>query len=292
MKHRLKFRAVQCCCLMLFMFVAGRSAWALSAFEERLSSGLPDAPSVMAANASGTSKAGAEAPLELQDHPRVTVVQVPVNMVQDGLHILISPVYLRWHDAKWLVPMAGATAATLATDTRTMTEVVSRNSSFNQTSVDVSNGLVGGMIAAPVALFGFGIARRDERSREAGLLGSEAMADAYIVDQVVKLCAFRERPLVDNGQGEFYIGSSGIDSSFISAHSMVAWSSAAVIAGEYRSKWVQLGVYAAAAGVSATRVMGQQHFPSDVLLGAAGGWLIGHYVFRAHHHLPLEHRTK
>ena len=73
---------------------------------------------------------------------------------------------------------------------------------------------------------------------------------------------------------------------------MIAWSSAAVIAGEYRSKWAQFGVYTLAAGVSATRVMGQEHFPSDVLLGAASGWLIGHYVFRAHHHVPLEFRGK
>jgi membrane-associated phospholipid phosphatase len=38
--------------------------------------------------------------------------------------------------------------------------------------------------------------------------------------------------------------------------------------------------------------MGQEHFPSDVLLGATGGWLIGHYVFRAHHHLPLQSASK
>jgi len=53
---------------------------------------------------------------------------------------------------------------------------------------------------------------------------------------------------------------------------------------------VQAGVYTAATGVSLTRVLGQQHFPTDVLLGAAGGWLIGHYVFRAHHHWkPRQH---
>jgi len=42
-------------------------------------------------------------------------------------------------------------------------------------------------------------------------------------------------------------------------------------------------IYSAATGVSLTRVMGQQHFPSDVLVGSAAGWLVGRYVFRKHH---------
>lgn len=65
---------------------------------------------------------------------------------------------------------------------------------------------------------------------------------------------------------------------------MLAWSVAAVIAGEYPSKWVQAGVYATATGVSLTRVLGQEHFPPDVLVGGTAGWLIGHYVFKKHKH--------
>jgi membrane-associated phospholipid phosphatase len=213
-------------------------------------------------------------------------------MLRDGGHIFVSPKYVRWNDLKWMVPLAGATAAALATDTRTMTDVVSSNPSFNQINVNVSNGLVGGFIAAPVAMFGIGHFRQNERMTETGLLGSEAMVDAIVVTELVKLCAFRERPNVDHAQGEFFVGNAGLNSSFISEHSMIAWSSAAVMAGESHSKWAQFGLYTLAAGVSATRVMGQEHFPSDVLLGAASGWLIGHYVFRAHHHVPLEHSHK
>jgi hypothetical protein len=250
---------------------------------------LPDAPSVL--RSAGFQPAGepANVSLERQDHPPVTPQAVPLNILRDGVNIAVSPAYLRAKDLKWVLPIAGASAAAFATDTKTMTEVVSSNPSFNQTNINVSNGLVGGLIAAPIAMFGVGQLRHDEHLKEAGILGSEAMVDAFVVDEVIKLCTFRERPFADNGQGEFYVGKAGADSSFMSAHSMVAWSSAAVIAGEYHSKWVQFAVYSLAAGVSATRVLGQQHFPSDVLLGATGGWLIGHYVFRAHHHFPLEH---
>jgi len=54
---------------------------------------------------------------------------------------------------------------------------------------------------------------------------------------------------------------------------------AGVIAGEYPSKRAQLGVYSIASGVSLARVLGQEHFPSDVLVGATTGWLIGHFIF-------------
>jgi membrane-associated phospholipid phosphatase len=248
---------------------------------------LPDAPSALSASHSSAAVQGTVHPLDQEPHPSVTVRRVPISIARDGVNILVSPAYIRTNDLKWLLPLAGAAAAAFATDTKTMTEVVSSNPSFNQTNVNVSNGLVGGLIAVPVAMFGVGQLRHQEHMTETGILGSEGMFDAAVVDELVKLCAFRERPNVDHGQGEFFIGSAGVDSSFISEHSMIAWSSAAVIAGEYPSKWKQIGVYTLATGVSLTRVMGQQHFPSDVLLGAAGGWLIGHYVYRAHHHREL-----
>lgn len=250
---------------------------------------LPDAPSALWSAGLPSANGLSTVSLEHQDHPPVTPQKIPLNILRDGVNIAVSPAYLRVKDLKWLLPLAGASAAAFATDTKTMTAVVSSNPSFNQINLNVSNGLIGGLIAAPITMFGVGQLRHEEHMKETGLLGSEAMVDAFVVDEAIKLCSFRERPFADNSQGEFYIGKSGADSSFMSAHSMVAWSSAAVIAGEYHSKWVQFGVYALAVGVSATRVMGQQHFPSDVLLGATGGWLIGHYVFRAHHHFPLEH---
>ena len=63
---------------------------------------------------------------------------------------------------------------------------------------------------------------------------------------------------------------------------MLAWTVAGVIAGEYPSKWVQLSAYSVASSVSLMRVLGQEHFPTDVLVGGAAGWLIGHSVFEKH----------
>lgn len=164
-----------------------------------------------------------------------------------------------------------------------MGSVVSHDGSFNNANVNASNVLVGGLIAAPVALFGAGVLKQDSHARETGILAGEAVLDGVVVEQGMKLIFWRERPSMDNARGLFFQGGAGTDSSFPSSHSVLAWSSAAVIAEEYPSRWTQLEVYSLATGVSLTRVLGQEHFPTDVLVGSAAGWLVGHYVYRLHH---------
>lgn len=246
------------------------------------SAALPDAPSAQ----SQQTQASEHIPLEDQPHPQVTLLGLPRSMASDAVHIFTSPAYIRTRDLTWLLPLAGASGAAFATDTHTMRDVVSRNPSLNQTAVNVSDGLLYTSIATPVGMYAWGKIKGDERSRETGILGSQAIAEAYAVGELVKVITSRERPNIDNANGNFFSAPSRLGSSFISGHSVIAWSSAAVIAGEYHNPWAQLGVYTAATGVSLTRVLGQEHFPSDVLIGASVGWLIGHYVYRAHHHVP------
>ncbi len=145
-----------------------------------------------------------------------------------------------------------------------------------------------GSIVAPVAVYGAGLFKGNAHAREAGLLGGEAVLDGLIAEQGIKLITWRERPNVDRSRGAFFQSSAGVDSSFPSSHTLVAWSSAAALAGETHSRFVQAGLYSVAAGVSVTRVLGQEHFPSDVLVGSAAGWLIGHYVSKAHHHRNVD----
>jgi hypothetical protein len=218
-------------------------------------------------------------------HPdeELTVRKLPLRFLSDEWQIVTSPARIRTADLKWLLPLAGATAAAFATDTHAMRDVVSRNPSFNEANSTSSDVLRGVAIGVPVLLFGAGHISGEEHPREAGLLAGEAMIDAYVFDEVIKYGTLRERPNKDNARGRFFVGDASSDPSFISGHSIVAWSSAAVLAGEYSKPWQQGMIYSLATGVSLTRVLGQQHFPSDVLLGSAAGWLIGHYVYRAHH---------
>ncbi len=164
-----------------------------------------------------------------------------------------------------------------------MSDVVSHDPSFNNTSTNASNVLVSPFIAAPAVMFGVGHFKGNDHARETGILGGEAILNSLAVEQGMKFIFWRERPTVDSAKGKFFQTSVGWDSSFPSSHSVIAWSSAAVLAEEYPGRLNELGIYTLATGVSLTRVLGQQHFPSDVLVGSAFGWMIGHYVYKKHH---------
>jgi membrane-associated phospholipid phosphatase len=209
-------------------------------------------------------------------------------ILKDQVAIWSSPVRIRAHDLIWLLPLGAATGVTLATDTDTM-RALSRNRGFDKDSVNASNYLLGSQIAVPVALYGIGVFKGDARARSTGILSGEALADSVVLDQVTKIIFRRERPLYNNASGDFFSSKPGSNNSFPSSHSMLAWTVAGVIAGEYPSKWVQVGTYSLASSVSLMRILGQEHFPTDVLVGGAAGWLIGHYVFEKH---QLRHRKK
>ena len=210
----------------------------------------------------------------------VTEKGLPLAILKDQAGIWTSPVRTRAHDLIWLLPLGAAIGVTLPTDTDAMRDL-SHNPSFNKDSVDASNALLGAEIAVPVTLYGVGLLKEDAHARETGILSGEALADSVVLDQVAKIIFRRERPLYSNASGDFFSSKAG-NNSFPSSHSMLAWSIAGVIAGRYPSKWVQLGTYSLATSVSLMRVLGQEHFPTDVLVGGAAGWLIGHYVFKKH----------
>ncbi len=235
---------------------------------------LPDAP--------GHTYDGGGAAEEKSNDP-ATLRGLPLRFLKDEAAIFTSPARIQKGDLKWLLPLAGATGAALGTDTYTMRHVVSRNTSFNDANGTSSDVLLGTALGIPVLLFGLGHVRADEHQREAGLLAGEAIVDAYAFDTVIRYTTLRERPNQNDARGHFFVGNASSSPSFVSGHSIMAWSSAAVLAGEYGKPWQQIGIYTLASGVSLTRVLAQQHFPTDALLGSAAGWLIGHYVYRTHH---------
>jgi hypothetical protein len=211
----------------------------------------------------------------------VTEKSLPLAILKDQVAVWTSPARIRAHDLVWLLPLGAAAGVTLATDTDAMREL-SHNPSFNKHCVNASNVLLGSEIAIPVTLYGVGLFNADAHARETGILSGEALADSVVLDQVTKIIFRRERPRYNNAAGDFFSSNAGKNNSFPSSHSMLAWTLAAVTAGEYPSKWVQLGTYSLASSVSLMRVLGQEHFPTDVLVGGAAGWLVGHYVFKKH----------
>lgn len=249
---------------------------------------LPNAPSSLV-----TAKPHGQGQIPLEDvpHPPVELMRTPLNIVGDTYRIFTSPIYIRKDDLRWMLPMAAATGVALSQDSHVSRDIVSHDPGFNNTADNVSYDLMYSYIMGSVTMYGTGLFSHNDHLRETGLLAGESQVDAEIFDSIIKLASFRERPDAgDNYSGKFFQLSAGPDSSFISGHSILAWSAAAAIAAEYPSPWKQAGVYLGASATSLTRVLAEKHFPTDVLLGSAAGWMIGHYVVRAHHHHPIYRR--
>ena len=245
--------------------------------SETASIALPDAPLPQSAD-----------PIPSSGNGEVTLRNTPLHILKDQAAIWSSPARIRNPDLVWLVPLTLASAVAVTADHQTMSSVVPRDPLFNHRNVQASDVLTGGFIAAPVALIGIGQLHANRHAMESGILSGEALVDGVAVEQGLKLIFWRERPSQDQAKGKFFQRSAGIDSSFPSSHSVLAWSSAAVLAEEYPSPWLRITAYALATGVSVTRVLGQEHFPSDVLVGSAVGWLAGHYVYRKRHKIRVK----
>jgi hypothetical protein len=235
-----------------------------------------------AQSATGSSLPDAPSPqLQANDNP-VTIRDTPRRLLKDQEAIWTSPARIRESNALGPAALVVATALVITTDHQVMSSAKLQNTSLNNKASTASNGLVGGFIVAPAAIFAAGAMHHDDHATETGILGGEAMVDSLCVAEVLKAITMRERPTVDNAKGKFFQTSVGLDSSFPSNHAIVAWSSAAVIVSEYHGPLTQISAYGLATGVSVARVVARQHFPSDVLVGSALGWMIGRYVVHKH----------
>ena len=200
------------------------------------------------------------------------------HLASDQAAIWTSPAHLRWADASWLFPMAAVTGGFFATDRAVPPALPASANKLNRYT-SISNYGLYSMVGAGGGLYIWSKLTHDDHQRETGILAGEAAIDSLAVDTTLKYSFGRERPNVNQGLGKFFRGGD----SFPSDHSAVAWSIASVIAHEYPGPLTQIAAYGLAAAVSATRVLGKQHFPSDVVVGGAIGWLIGWQVYRAHH---------
>jgi hypothetical protein len=211
--------------------------------------------------------------------PDVTIKSVFVNLPKDQATIWTSPFHIRPHDLYWLAPFAATSGVLLGSDTHSMAREQSNALAVHR-SKQASNYGLAALIALPAATYLVGEFNGSSQARETGLLSGEAVVDSLIVNQVLKVITARARPTLTGGNGGFF--KNATDGSFPSAHAMLGWTAASVIAHEYPGWLTQTLVYGAASAVSISRITARQHFPADVVVGGGLGWLIGRQVFKAH----------
>jgi hypothetical protein len=241
--------------------------------EASEASSLPEAPQPQPAAAQSSTA-----------QPPVTLGSLTRDYLHDQAAIWTAPVHMRGSDWGVATVLTLATTVTVTADHQIMSQHAPTDKNLRDQAAKASDAGVALLGGVPVAMFALGAARKNTHWFETGRLAGEAMADAFTLNEGVKLMTWRERPDVDGAKGKFFQKSVGWNSSFPSSHAVVAWSAASVMAQESDSFLVKVGVYGVALGVSAARVVASQHFPSDVLVGSSLGWLVGRYVYHHRHH--------
>ena len=203
-------------------------------------------------------------------------------MVHDQIGMWTSPARLRFTDTTWLVPLGGFAAALFATDTD-----LSRHLSNDPNSLTryrhVSDYAAYSMGGGAAGLYFLGLMTNNEHQRETGYLSGESAINALFAVEAIKYATGRQRPYQENAAGQFRKGGT----SFPSEHSAGAWAIAGIVAHEYPNPFMKFVAYGAATTVSALRINAKQHFPSDILVGAAIGYLTSEYIYRKHHNPEL-----
>jgi membrane-associated phospholipid phosphatase len=253
------------------------------------------APSPTVAESSSSSQTRSQAPdtgsgSVATTRARCDLISAPLTCMsdisRDQAGIWTAPARLRGRKLLWLVPFAAATTLAFEYDVQAMNAL-----GPSPTRVRVSNDfthLGSGYVLAGAAgaTYLFGKLEHQDRPREAGMLALEAVADSTLVVEGLKLVSDRQRPYVPPGTGTFWPDHPDVytlSSSFPSGHSAATWALARVMVEETPGHpWLHVLLYGLATGVAIGRVTGENHFPSDALVGSVIGYSVGGYVY--HHH--------
>jgi membrane-associated phospholipid phosphatase len=149
---------------------------------------------------------------------------------------------------------------------------------------------------AGLALYGVGRVSRSPTLADISFHAAEAVVVASVVSQVIRLPLGRERPVVPTNGGSkpfvfrpFKGWNNREYRAFPSIHSASGFAAAAVVSGEVAKRWpdarwyVSPLLYGLAATPGLSRIYINQHWASDVLMGAFIGVVAGQKVVRYNH---------
>lgn len=134
----------------------------------------------------------------------------------------------------------------------------------------------------------FGKLSKNEKWEKTGELLGISIFNTAVVTYAFKWGFARQRPYV-NGEDQWHFLEIAEDrASFISGHSSASFAMASIFALQNKDRpWVKWVAYGSATAISISRIVTDKHWTSDVLLGAATGYFIGHFTHNALHNKDL-----
>jgi membrane-associated phospholipid phosphatase len=149
-----------------------------------------------------------------------------------------------------------------------------------------------------VGLGTYGFVFKNEKMQTTTLLATQSYITSAVMAALIKTVTGRQRPsLYDPNHveaeptfhGPFFKGGKDangkrINTSFPSGHTTAAFSAATVFAMEYRDRpWIPILSYSAATLIGISRITENKHWVTDVVAGAALGYLTGRQVVNNYH---------
>ncbi len=125
----------------------------------------------------------------------------------------------------------------------------------------------------------YGLASRNEKTRQLGLHLAEASVYAGIINAAIKFITGRSRPFTEEGKSSFgFFNFDFAHTSLPSGHTTLAFAFSTVMANEHKNIFWKAGWFTASALVGAARIYNNKHWLSDVILGATIGYFVGDFV--------------
>jgi membrane-associated phospholipid phosphatase len=181
---------------------------------------------------------------------------------------------VRPENLAWELPIGAATGVLIAEVDRPAVNRIQSKSLQDTAGLWSNVGLFTELAAGGVA-WTMGCAGHHSAMGEAGFTALAAAGAAMTVDLAMKLTFARQYPYAHDTTAEFWEGGH----SFPSGHAATSFAFASTVAHRYpHNPWIKWGAYALASGVSMARYPAKKHYPSDILVGAALGYVTGSYM--------------
>ncbi|MEO6405437.1 MAG: phosphatase PAP2 family protein [Ferruginibacter sp.] len=239
-------------------------------------------------------------PAAYNQETKLTVKSYFILLGSDFKQAFTKPFHLKHKDIAPLAIFAGtAIAVGLADEPIQRAALKWRNNNPSVAKVGNFVSRFGGMYET-YALVGFGlygVIFKSQKMKTTTLLASQAYILGGAEEAVLKTLSGRTRPNFYSSTGEAepkFLGPFGntsrdalrnkSNSSFPSGHTTVAFAAATVFAMEYKEHWyIPVISYTAATLIGMSRITENKHWSTDVLVGAALGWVTGRQVVNNYH---------
>jgi membrane-associated phospholipid phosphatase len=206
------------------------------------------------------------------------LVPASFDVLRDEREIWKDVFQIHRTDLTWIVPIAAANAAAIATDGAAYRDINTSRTIQKASHAVSSLGAPYPLFAAAGSMYLFGRYTGSRRIRETGILGTQALVHTAIITGVLESLTNRRLPNA-SGHSSFWSGGDA----WPSGHATMFWALSTVVAQQYQdhpaTRW---GAYSLATAVSVSRFTGRQHFPSDALASSVIGYFVGRWVVHRH----------